>query len=97
MKIHIHHHSQGSVLLVTLLIPVSALLSPEVKQRFLQKMPNVFIVDGFGSSETGAQGTMMDTAGQPGSAALTLNLLGCFFAFSAISMLGFSGIQRTGH
>lgn len=33
-----------------------ALLSPSVKAQLLQRLPHVTVVDGFGSSETGAQG-----------------------------------------
>jgi len=33
-----------------------ALLSPLVKRAFLERLPGVMVVDGFGSSETGAQG-----------------------------------------
>ena len=32
-------------------------LSPTLRQRIQQILPNVFLADGFGSSETGAQGT----------------------------------------
>lgn len=33
-----------------------ALLSPSIKQALLERLPGVMVVDGFGSSETGAQG-----------------------------------------
>lgn len=51
-----------------------SILSPDVKQRFLRLLPGVFVIDGFGSSETGAQGTMMDTAGTEASRPLTFTV-----------------------
>ncbi len=33
-----------------------ALLSPAIKRAFLERFPGIMVVDGFGSSETGAQG-----------------------------------------
>jgi 3-oxocholest-4-en-26-oate---CoA ligase len=40
-----------------------AILSPALKKGLLAALPHVMIVDGFGSSETGAQGSTMTTAG----------------------------------
>ncbi len=40
-----------------------AILSPPLKRAFLELLPHVMIVDGFGSSETGAQGSTLTTAG----------------------------------
>jgi acyl-CoA synthetase (AMP-forming)/AMP-acid ligase II len=40
-----------------------AILSPVFKQAFLAALPNLMIFDGFGSSETGAQGATLTTAG----------------------------------
>ena len=40
-----------------------AILSPPLKQAFLEALPDLMIFDGFGSSETGAQGATLTTAG----------------------------------
>ncbi len=40
-----------------------AILSPPLKRAFLELLPHVMIVDGFGSSETGAQGSTLTAAG----------------------------------
>lgn len=40
-----------------------ALLTPYVKQRLIEVLPNVMVVDGVGSSETGAQMHHMSTSG----------------------------------
>ena len=40
-----------------------ALLTPYVKQRLLQVLPNAIVIDGVGSSETGAQMQHMSTSG----------------------------------
>ena len=40
-----------------------ALLSPSIKQALLERLPGVMVVDGFGSSETGAQGAAAAMAG----------------------------------
>lgn len=40
-----------------------ALLTPYVKQRLLEALPNAFVVDGVGSSETGAQMHHMSASG----------------------------------
>jgi 3-oxocholest-4-en-26-oate---CoA ligase len=40
-----------------------AILSPTLKQAFLEVLPNIMIFDGFGASETGAQGATVATAG----------------------------------
>ena len=40
-----------------------ALLSPGNKQAFLELLPQVMVVDGFGASETGAQGASFSAAG----------------------------------
>jgi acyl-CoA synthetase (AMP-forming)/AMP-acid ligase II len=44
-------------------------LSPTLRQRLQQALPNVFLADGFGSSETGAQGTARMDAGSDARAA----------------------------
>jgi 3-oxocholest-4-en-26-oate---CoA ligase len=40
-----------------------AILSPPLKKAFLEKIPGLMIFDGFGSSETGAQGSTVSMAG----------------------------------
>ena len=50
-----------------------ALLSPPLKRAFLELLPDLMIFDGFGSSETGAQGTMLTTAGDPVSPAFKMD------------------------
>ncbi|MDX2166007.1 MAG: acyl-CoA synthetase [Deltaproteobacteria bacterium] len=40
-----------------------AILSPPFKQAFLEHLPDLMIFDGFGSSETGAQGAALTTKG----------------------------------
>jgi 3-oxocholest-4-en-26-oate---CoA ligase len=40
-----------------------AILSPALKQAFLELLPGVMIFDGFGASETGAQGSSVTAAG----------------------------------
>ncbi len=40
-----------------------AILSPPFKHAFLEHLPNLMIFDGFGSSETGAQGATLTTKG----------------------------------
>jgi acyl-CoA synthetase (AMP-forming)/AMP-acid ligase II len=42
-----------------------AILSPETKQRLSAQLPNAFIVDGFGSSETGTMGSQPTSGGGP--------------------------------
>ncbi len=46
-----------------------ALLSPQFKREFLELLPGAMVVDGFGASETGAQGTAVSTQGAEGSGA----------------------------
>jgi fatty-acyl-CoA synthase len=43
-----------------------AILSPPLKKAFLEAVPGIMIVDGFGSSETGAQGSTVSMAGMEG-------------------------------
>jgi fatty-acyl-CoA synthase len=40
-----------------------AILSPPLKRALLEELPDIMLVDGFGSSETGAQGSTVTTAG----------------------------------
>ena len=41
-----------------------AIFSPSLKKPILEALPNLMIYDGFGSSETGAQGNTLSAAGQ---------------------------------
>ena len=47
----------------TLLLSGGAILTPALKQEFLDKIPHLMIIDGFGASETGGQGTQTSMAG----------------------------------
>ncbi len=47
----------------TLLLSGGAILTPALKQEFLAKIPHLMIIDGFGASETGGQGTQTSMAG----------------------------------
>src|SRR5262249_18454143 len=40
-----------------------AILSPHFKQAFLEQVPHAMVIDGFGASETGAQGAHATRAG----------------------------------
>jgi acyl-CoA synthetase (AMP-forming)/AMP-acid ligase II len=42
-----------------------AILTPALKEAFIEKVPHLMIIDGFGASETGGQGTHVTTAGSP--------------------------------
>jgi len=44
-----------------------AILSPHNKQAFLERIPHVTVVDGFGASETGAHGSRASRAGEEAS------------------------------
>jgi len=41
-----------------------AILTPALKDAFLQRIPHLMIIDGFGASETGGQGQQVSLAGQ---------------------------------
>jgi acyl-CoA synthetase (AMP-forming)/AMP-acid ligase II len=45
------------------LLSGGAILTPALKEAFLAKIPHLMIVDGFGASETGGQGSQITTAG----------------------------------
>ena len=40
-----------------------AILTPAAKEAFLEKIPHVMLIDGFGASETGGQGSQVSMAG----------------------------------
>jgi len=45
------------------LLSGGAILTPALKQEFMQRIPHLMIVDAFGASETGGQGTQTSMAG----------------------------------
>jgi acyl-CoA synthetase (AMP-forming)/AMP-acid ligase II len=51
-----------------------AILSPHHKQALLERLPHVTVVDGFGASETGAQGSQASRSGEAASSG-TFNML----------------------
>jgi fatty-acyl-CoA synthase len=46
-----------------ILLSGGAILTPALKDAFLQRIPHLMIIDGFGASETGGQGSQITTAG----------------------------------
>jgi fatty-acyl-CoA synthase len=55
-----------------------AILSPHMKQELLRHVPHAMVVDGFGASETGAQGSLATRAGEDpkaGKFAMTQGLI----------------------
>jgi acyl-CoA synthetase (AMP-forming)/AMP-acid ligase II len=49
--------------LFNVLLSGGAILTPALKDAFLQKIPHLMIIDGFGASETGGHGTHITMAG----------------------------------
>ncbi len=49
------------------LLSGGAILTPALKQAFLEKIPHLMIIDGFGASETGGHGTQVTMAGMKAS------------------------------
>jgi 3-oxocholest-4-en-26-oate---CoA ligase len=49
------------------LLSGGAILTPALKQAFLDKIPHLMIIDGFGASETGGQGSHVTMAGTKAS------------------------------
>src|SRR5262249_21010103 len=47
----------------TVLLSGGAILTPALKQAFIEKIPHLMIIDGFGASETGGHGTHITTPG----------------------------------
>ncbi len=47
----------------TAVLSGGATLSPSIKRRWVERMPGLIIVDGYGTSETGAQGRSVTVAG----------------------------------
>ncbi len=48
---------------LNVLLSGGAILTPALKQAFLEKIPHTMIIDGFGASETGGHGTQISMAG----------------------------------
>ncbi len=77
-------------------------LSPTLRQRIQQLLPNVFLADGFGSSETGAQGTARMPADSSARAAFapmddTTVVLGDDLTPVAPGSGAVGRVARTGH
>ena len=49
-----------------ILLSGGAILTPALKEAFLERIPHLMIIDGFGASETGGQGTQITMAGAQG-------------------------------
>jgi 3-oxocholest-4-en-26-oate---CoA ligase len=50
---------------LTVVLSGGAILSPSVKERWVQRLPGTILIDGFGSSESGGQGSSITAAGGP--------------------------------
>jgi acyl-CoA synthetase (AMP-forming)/AMP-acid ligase II len=50
---------------LTVVLSGGAILSPAVKERWVEKLPETILIDGFGSSESGGQGSSVTAAGGP--------------------------------
>jgi acyl-CoA synthetase (AMP-forming)/AMP-acid ligase II len=50
---------------LTVVLSGGAILSPSVKELWVQKLPGTILIDGFGSSESGGQGSSVTAAGGP--------------------------------
>jgi acyl-CoA synthetase (AMP-forming)/AMP-acid ligase II len=48
---------------LTVVLSGGAILSPSVKERWVEKLPGTILIDGFGSSEAGGQGSSITAAG----------------------------------
>ena len=48
---------------LTVVLSGGAILSPTVKQLWVEKLPGTILIDGFGSSESGGQGSSVTAAG----------------------------------
>ena len=79
-----------------------AILSPHYKQAFLDRIPHVTVVDGFGASETGAQGSHASRGGEAVSTG-TFSMAGAVVLREDLSGLLEPGtdavgwVARTGH
>jgi len=51
-----------------------AILTPALKQAFIERIPHIMIIDGFGASETGGHGTQITMAGmKPSTGSFQMN------------------------
>ncbi|HVM96909.1 MAG TPA: acyl-CoA synthetase [Candidatus Acidoferrales bacterium] len=50
---------------LNVLLSGGAILTPALKEAFLEKIPHLMIIDGFGASETGGQGSQVAMKGVP--------------------------------
>ncbi|MFN8027910.1 MAG: AMP-binding protein, partial [Acidimicrobiia bacterium] len=50
---------------LTVVLSGGAILSPSVKQAWVDRLPGMLLIDGFGASETGGQGQSVSAAGGP--------------------------------
>jgi fatty-acyl-CoA synthase len=50
---------------LTVVLSGGAILSPSVKQAWVEELPGMLLIDGFGASETGGQGQSVSAAGGP--------------------------------
>jgi acyl-CoA synthetase (AMP-forming)/AMP-acid ligase II len=50
---------------LTVVLSGGAILSPAIKQLWVEKLPGCILIDGFGSSESGGQGSSVTVAGGP--------------------------------
>jgi acyl-CoA synthetase (AMP-forming)/AMP-acid ligase II len=65
---HLEQHGAGDISSLFVLASGGAILSASTKQRVSRLLPNVIVVDGFGSSETGVAGN--DAGGAQGGGAV---------------------------
>jgi acyl-CoA synthetase (AMP-forming)/AMP-acid ligase II len=80
-----------------------AIFSPALKQAFLEQLPGIMIADGFGASETGAQGASFTSSGGSTGGGFTMDLRHTFVVDDALSRrlaeddrtIGW--LARTGH
>jgi acyl-CoA synthetase (AMP-forming)/AMP-acid ligase II len=50
---------------LTVVLSGGAILSPAVKEHWVERLPGTILIDGFGSSESGGQGSSVTVAGGP--------------------------------
>ncbi len=58
-------HDRTQLECLSVIISGGAILSPVLKERLTMLLPSTIIVDGYGTSETGGQGSMVTAAGAP--------------------------------
>jgi acyl-CoA synthetase (AMP-forming)/AMP-acid ligase II len=62
-----------------------AIFSPSLKQAFIDALPGIMIADGFGASETGAQGASFTSAGGAVGGGFTMDLQHTFVVDEALA------------